>query len=327
MSAIDVAPLTRVASLYYREGLTQQEIARRVGVSRQTVGRMLQQAQDLGIVRIEIRSPAAEVESLSRQLEKSFGLSEAVVTAPDASGEVEARRAVGRASASLLGRRMRPGMVLGLGWSTTVLEMVEHLSVMDGRETRIVQLDGGVPHGHHPNEAADIVNRAALALDARTAALMTPLYVDTTEIRDALISDSQIREVLALARRSDAAFFGVGAVSRRSNLYATGYLADDLIDELLAEGAVGEILGRFFDKDGNPRGLELSGRTIGLELEALIQVPFRCMVAAGEPKINAISGALRGKLANAIVTDEKTAVALLAADGSGAADHGISTLT
>jgi deoxyribonucleoside regulator len=242
VNTVDVALLTRAASLYYREGLTQQEVARRIGVSRQTISRMLQQAQDLGIVRIEIRSPAAEVESLARRLEETFGLSEAVVVAPDAPGELEARRAVGRAAAVLLGRRIHPGMVLGLGWSTTVMEMVQHLGALDGRETRIVQLDGGVPHGQHPNETADIVNRAALALDAQTAALMTPLYVDTVAIRDALVSDSQIREALALARRCDAAFFGVGTVSRRSNLYATGYLADDLIDELLAEGAVGEIL-------------------------------------------------------------------------------------
>ena len=311
MTTVDVALLTRAASLYYREGLTQQEVARRIGFSRQTISRMLQQAQDLGIVRIEIRSPAAEVEALARRLEETFGLSEAVVVVPDSPGDLEARRAVGTAAAGLLGRRIHPGMVLGLGWSTTVMEMVQHLSALDGRETRIVQLDGGVPHGQHSNETADIVYRAALALDAQTAALMTPLYVDTTDIRDALVSDSQIREALALARRCDAAFFGIGAVSRRSNLYATGYLADDLIDELLAEGAVGEILGRFFDKDGTPCGLSLSARTIGLELEALAQLPFRCMVAFGDAKIKAISGGLRGHYANVVVTDETTALALL----------------
>lgn len=311
MTTVDVALLTRAASLYYREGLTQQEVARRIGFSRQTISRMLQQAQDLGIVRIEIRSPAAEVEALARRLEVTFGLSEAVVVVPDSPGELDARRAVGTAAAALLGRRIHPGMVLGLGWSTTVMEMVQHLSALDGRETRIVQLDGGVPHGQHSNETADIVYRAALALDAQTAALMTPLYVDTTDIRDALVSDSQIREALALARRCDSAFFGIGAVSRRSNLYATGYLADDLIDELLAEGAVGEILGRFFDKDGTPCGLPLSARTIGLELEALAQLPFRCMVAFGDAKIKAISGGLRGHYANVVVTDETTALALL----------------
>lgn len=314
MSNVDVSLLTRVASLYYRERLTQQEVAQRLGVSRQTVSRMLQQAEEVGIVRIDILSPVAEVESLARRLEERFGLTEAFVVVPDAPGENPARQAVGRAAAIVLGNQLQPGMVLGLGWSTAVMAMVEHLGPVDGRETRIVQLDGGVPHGPHPNETADIVNRAALALGAQAIALMTPLYVDTEAIRDALVSDSQIRDALALGRRCDAAFFGIGTVSRRSNLYATGYLADDLIDELLAEGAVGEILGRFFGNDSRPRVIELARRTIGLELEALAQVPFRCMVAFGDAKVKAILGGLRGKYANAIVTDEATALALLSTE-------------
>ena len=316
MVTTDVAALTRVASLYYTERATQQEIARRLGVSRQTVSRMLQQAQELGIVRITISSPVAKVESLARELEQAFGLAEAVVAIPDAEGEVEARRAVGRAAAALLMQRLRPGMVFGLGWSTTILEMAEQLSAIEGRGVRVVQLDGVVASGRHPNEAADILHKAAAALDARAATLMTPLYVDTQQLRDALVRDSQIARVMDLARRSDAACFGVGPVSRNSNLYATGYLADDLIDQLLAQGAAGEILGRFFDDDGNPCGLELSSRTVGLELEALVRVPFRCVVASGESKVRAISGALRGTLANAIVTDEPTARAVLAANGS-----------
>lgn len=314
MSRVDVALVTRVVSLYYREGLTQQETALRLGVSRQTIGRILQQAQDAGIVRIEIISPFAEVESLARQLEKSFGLKEAVVTAPDAPGETEALRAVGRASASLLERRVRAGMVVGLGWSTTVLEMAKHLHAIESPETMIVQLDGGVPHGRHPNEAYDIVHQAALTMNVSATALMTPLYVDTTDIRDALIGDSQIRQALELGRKCDIAIFGVGAVSKNSTLYSTGYLGEDLIDKLLDEGAVGEILGRFYDKNGNPRGLDLSERAIGLELEALIHIPFTCVVASGAAKIEAISSALRGKFANAIVTDEQTAIALLAAN-------------
>jgi deoxyribonucleoside regulator len=313
VTALDIALLTRAASLYYRERLTQQEIAHRMGVSRQRVSRMLQQAEDVGVVRIEISSPVAEVEAVARRLEETFGLKEAFVVVPNEPGEAQAREAVGKAAALVLARQVRPGMLLGLGWSTSVMAMIEHLGAADGREMRIVQLDGGVPHGPHPNETADIVNRAGLALDAQAIALMTPLYVDTEAIRDALVSDSQIRECLDLGKRCGAAFFGVGTVSRRSNLYATGFLADDLIDELLAEGAVGEILGRFYGRDAKPSAIELSRRTIGLELEALAQVPFRCMIAFGESKVEAILAGLRGKYANAIVTDEATALALLAA--------------
>jgi deoxyribonucleoside regulator len=316
----NVELLTRAASLYFLERLTQQEIARMLGVSRQTVGRLLQQAQEQGIVRIEIRSPAAESESLARKLEKRYGLVEAVVAVPDGPSEDQGRQAVGKAAARLLERRLRKGKVLGLGWSTTVLKMVEQLMPVGGRETRIVQLDGGVPYGRHPNETADIVHRAALALDARAVALMTPLYVDTSEIRDALVNDTNIGKALKLARRADLAFFGLGAVSRRSNLYATGYLSDDLIDTLLEDGAVGEILGRFFDGQGEPRGVALAERTMGLGLRDLVNVPFRCLLASGELKVAAVQGALAGRYANSVVVDEAMALALVSGEGAVTSD-------
>lgn len=315
MQIPNVELLTRAANLYFLERLTQQDIARMLGVSRQTVGRLLQQAQEQGIVRIEIRSPAAESESLARKLEKRYGLVEAIVAVPDGPSDEHARQAVGKVAAKLLERRLRKGKVLGLGWSTTVLKMVEQLTPVGGRETRIVQLDGGVPYGRHPNETADIVHRAAVALDARAVALMTPLYVDTHEIREALVGDTKILEALHLAQRADLAFFGLGAVSRRSNLYATGYLSDDLIDDLLGEGAVGEILGRFFDGHGEPRGLHLAERTVGLALEDLSRVPFRCLLASGELKVAAIRGALAGGYANSMVVDDATALTLLSEEG------------
>ncbi len=90
-----------------------------------------------------------------------------------------------------------------------------------------------------------------------------------------------------------------------------------LIDKLLADGAVGEVLGRFYDESGEPRGTEISKRTIGLDLEALVQIPFRCAIAGGEAKAGPTLGALNGTLCNALVTDARMAEALLGSAGDG----------
>jgi deoxyribonucleoside regulator len=313
----DAELLARVAIFYYREKLTQKETAQRIGVSRQTIGRLLQLAHDRGIVRVEISSPIEEVEMLARQLEARFGMVEATVVVPDSDSDEDVKGALGCAAAALLRRRVLSGMILGLGWSTTMLKVVENLSSINARKVQVVQLDGGVPLRWHPNEAADIVIRAAEALDARAAVLMAPLFVDTSHIRDAVIADSQIASTLSLAARCDIAMFGVGAVTHQSTLFTTGYLSEGLITDLNLGGAVGEVLGRFYDEAGQPCGTEVSKRTIGLDLEALLTIPVRCAIAGGASKVNPTLAALKGKLCNVLVTDVGMAEMLLGSNQRG----------
>ncbi|MFX5777010.1 MarR family transcriptional regulator, partial [Acinetobacter baumannii] len=47
--------LTRLATLYYVDGLTQQELSERFSISRASIARMLKRAQDEGIVEIRVR--------------------------------------------------------------------------------------------------------------------------------------------------------------------------------------------------------------------------------------------------------------------------------
>src|ERR1700736_350114 len=73
----------RAATLYYLDGLTQAEIANRLGVSRPTAGRLIARAKAKGLVRIEVVVPPDIRDNLhadeERELELRFGLTEAVV--------------------------------------------------------------------------------------------------------------------------------------------------------------------------------------------------------------------------------------------------------
>ena len=53
----DLRLALRAATLYYLDGLTQAEIASRLGVSRPTAGRLVARAKARGLVRIDVVVP------------------------------------------------------------------------------------------------------------------------------------------------------------------------------------------------------------------------------------------------------------------------------
>src|SRR3954462_11605612 len=106
--------MVRVAQLYYRLHLSQQEIGDRVGLSRFQVGRLLDRAVEESIVRIEVVHPDARLVELEGALVHPFGPDGAVVadapaaTAGNAADDV-AREAVAAVAADLLAQRAPTG--------------------------------------------------------------------------------------------------------------------------------------------------------------------------------------------------------------------------
>ena len=63
------------ATLYYLQDATQAEVAVKLGVSRATVSRLLSEARQAGIVRIEVIAPVDEdLDRLSRDTYTALGL-------------------------------------------------------------------------------------------------------------------------------------------------------------------------------------------------------------------------------------------------------------
>ena len=135
--------------------------------------------------------------------------------------------------------------------------------------------------------------------------------VDRREIKDSLVSDSRIAAALELGSQATLAIFGVGDISERSSLYKTGYVDDTLLKQLQQAGAVGDICGRFYDRQGKICLPEVDARTIAVELESLKNKSVSCAVAGMPHKADAILGMLKGGYCNVLITDEETAGIIL----------------
>ena len=302
--------VVRAAWLYYKDNLTQAEIAERLFVSRATVGRLLDLARDEGIVRFEINADHLSALELSTELRDAFGLQDAVVVprivAAGSPDQVNAR--VAAAAAEYLGRFLRPGAVIGVGWGDTVLRVLFALSryALDG--VTIASVAGGIDV-----YTREVTARNTNGVNEHLRAIPAPLLASSAAIAEALREDASVRSVLELASSAVATLTGIGSadVATASAVRAGLYTADEVV-ALRAAGGVGDMLGEWFDRTGAVVPAESSGRRIGITLDALRALPNVIGVAGGVEKTQAIAGAVRGRYLDVLVTDEGTAEALLA---------------
>lgn len=306
----DLRLALRAATLYYLDGLTQAEIASRLGVSRPTAGRLIARARANGLVRIEIIVPPDMREDLhaeeERELEQRFGLTESVVVGHGvdvgARGRPEAYASVGRAAASLLMRWLSPTDVLGFTWGPEQVAVAAALTPGLASCRAVVQLDGSMSTAAYQTGAEYILSRCADVLHADIYRLPAPLYADPATVAS-IRSDSGMSRTLEAGRRADVMMFGVGAASTSTTLFEGSFLDTGVLDELVSMGAVGEIGGRFFDAEGASVDTELKQRAISVPLEVIRTCQKTILIASGAAKHDATRGALRGGLARFLICD------------------------
>ncbi|NWJ27138.1 sugar-binding transcriptional regulator [Rhizobium sp. RM] len=303
--------MVKAAWLYHVEGLTQAHIAERMNLTRRRVNELLAMALDQGIVRISFASPLAESVELESKLCSVFGLEEAaVVMTPADPGQLQT--VIGRATAAFLDRliQVRKPASLGVGWGTTLRETVEHMTPVNAPDIKVRSMMGGLTRGSEIN-TFEIVRRFAKVLGAECHYLAAPIYVDSAGSRDIIMAQPAFRDLLQEAANVEASCLSVGDLTKESLQVRYGLPSKQVIEELRAAGAVGDIIGHYLDGRGNPVDHGMNERVIALDLEEYRQIPCRIITSGGVHKYNSLRAALSAGLATVLVTDTESARWLL----------------
>lgn len=298
----------KIAQAYYEDGLTQQEIAGRLGISRIKVSRLLARALDEKIVRISLVPPTDLYPELERMLEKRYGLKEAVVVDAHQDRQVLLEEALGRAAAAYLLSILQGNEVVGLTWGRALLSMVNAMHAVLMPELQVVQLLGGLGEPGAGFHGADLTRRLAQVFSTRPHLIHSPGIVATGETCSELKKDIQVSKTLDLASRADIALVGIGLYAPGSPLVRSNSILSAPDKELLFSlGVVGDISLRFFDRAGNYISSEIDSRIIGLSAEQFGKIPRVIGIAGGREKTAVIRAALSGRLVHVLVTDRLTA--------------------
>ena len=304
--------LVRIAWQYYIEELTQQEIAERFYLSRSKVARLLKEARETGIIEFKIVGVPTEHLELERRLRSRFKLKDVIVT-PTPPDKAEIRRSLGRAAAGYLQSIFRPDLVVGLGMGRTIAEIPQFVNPDPSSKCTFVELVGGASRTDVGFDTYNVSWQLAETCQGVAHHVNSPVVVESPEVRAAIMSDFNITSVLEIGAKSDVAIVGIGQAGPDMTLARLGYCDDEAIHELLDKGAVGDIMGHYYDLDGKAVITGLEGRLIGLAPEEIFQIPSVIGVAGGD-KTEAIMGALRGAYIDVLITDDLTASAILERD-------------
>lgn len=312
--------LLRAAWYYYVDQLTQDEVARKLSISRATAGRLLERSRQSGIVTFTIGSSHFEAFQVGRKLRETFGLTEALVPPSlgvESGDAVDVARRLARGGSQYLQNKLEPDQTLAIGWGETVHATMERLPVEQTAKISTVTLTGGV------NAYVPSLRWVRDSSGKHTDAVIpAPIVVSSADLAAELRSEPVVQRVLELSRSADHALIGIGAVAGQATLAQQGYVTDDEFVEFQKRGAVGDILGLFYDEHGNVLDLPLHARRIGVGVEDLRRIPNVVGIAGGINKLPAVLGALRGGYLDVLVTTEEIARALLEAEGVDVAREG-----
>ncbi len=298
------------AWLYYADEMTQNEIAKALGVSRATIVNYLQEARARGIVTVSISSEAGGRTMLARRLKHRFGLVGALVIPTGDDAALVER--LGAAGARVLAEMIRPRDTIGVAWGRTVLAVADAVSLPGALEGLTVVQVSGSSTGSPDFSPELCTSLLARRIAARCVNLLAPAVLSTPLLKRQLLAEPVLLKQFELIHSANLILFGVGDIGPRSTVRASNIATQTEMDAYVAHGAAAVIIGRFIDRDGKPMSGELDDRMVGIELEELAQVPSRVCVAGGRPKISAILAALKGGYATHFVTDAATAEALTA---------------
>ncbi|ELT49142.1 sugar-binding transcriptional regulator [Brucella intermedia] len=300
----------RAAWLYYIEGLTQEQVAQNLDISRIKAFRLLAATRDEGIVQISLNSHAEPLIRLQRALEKHLGLFEAIVVPSSDQSEASISAVIGHATGRYLSDRLQDGLTVGVGWGATLQACMSHLKWREINDLSVISLLGGLTHSMADNPSA-VAWRLAEFYKTELFQITAPVFVPHVALAKELWEIQELKALKSKVSDIDLAVLSVADVSKQASIFRRGLLTTQDAESLQAAGAVGDVLCQFVDEAGEIVDHPINKRAMAINPTQLRKVPKVIISAGGIRKAKIIRASIMTTRAQVLITDEATAQELL----------------
>lgn len=304
----NIGVMAEIASLYFEQGLSQQEIADRLYFSRSKVSRLLSKAVEEKVVEITIHYPMERVFHLEQTMKNIFDLQNVIIAKDYGTSFPMLLKRVSHLAAQYLDGIMETHTSIGITWGETVYHVIDELTSTNKRHIRVIQLMGTTENNHNTAyNTSELIRKLVDKYDGDFSQIYSPLVVENDIIRDSLMKEPIIQRVIQEARNANIVLTSVGDLHTGKTNAWNHVLTPQVKAKLTKEGAVGVVLAHFIRMDGSVVDGELDAKVIGISLDDLKQIENVICVAVGVKKAKCIFAALQGGYMNTLITDECTA--------------------
>ncbi|MFT4106071.1 MAG: sugar-binding transcriptional regulator [Lacrimispora sp.] len=297
--------IVKTAWYYYIENMTQQKISEMLGISRMKVIKFLEKARQDGVIQFKISQERSHHLQLEQKIIQKWNLKDAFVvpTPPDDSCPNDT---IAKAAAMYINDRITEDTYINIGYGDTLSRVLNHLATMTESPVSAVSLTGGVSY-YLPNTFSSTFN-------AKLYLYPAPLIVSTKELCSAMQKEPSMQSISRMVNLASMTIVSVGGLNEDATVIKNGIFTKNDFLYLSMQGAVGDILSQFIDKDGNPIQTDIEERLLSTPLSTLRTLPNVTGVASGKHKVKAIRACLKGEYLDILITDEETALSLIEED-------------
>lgn len=297
---------TKIAYWYYTLELTQDEIAKRLGLTRQKVNQIINTLKEQDIVHITVRGFEQENAALESTLEEKYGLKECIIASDYGEADTAVYK-VALVAAQYLENTLRNGDTVGVSWGRTPTLTVEQMHFAHKPDCKVVSLLGALNLTRKARKSDELARNLANKLDCPSIMLYAPLIVENPETKQWLMKESHIKQSFDFMRRCDLAILGIGTPAADTSVYSK----TELTTQRISSEFVCDFAANLIRADGSFDRNPLQDRLFAADMEILRAIPNTVAVAAGTHKAEAIRAALRSGCINTLIIDETTARLLI----------------
>ena len=202
----------RAGWLYYVAGNTQDEIARKLGISRQAAQRLVSLAISERLIKVRLDHPIARCMELAAALKLRYDLRfcEIAPTDPASTSSTLGIAQVAAAEIERWLRRPEP-IIIGIGTGRTMRAVADQLPAMECPQHQLVALVGTIKTDGSAS-FYDVIIRVSDSVRAPHYPMPVPVIARSVEERELLTSLASVKSLFDLVERTDVSFVGVGSV-------------------------------------------------------------------------------------------------------------------